>query len=90
MFQMAMCKSFLLGMVVLGLISGCSLMPIHNPKVADVKGSWESTMYGYYSLMKIESENNGLMVVVGDEGKVDAYKMVAFQPKEKEIGKGRW
>ncbi len=60
-------------------------MPVENPTINHVKGSWESTTYGYYSIIKIKSENDGLLITVGDDESVTPYKLISFTPGEKDI-----
>ncbi len=60
-------------------------MPVKNPTIDHVKGSWESTTYGYYSIIKIESENDGLLVMTGDEEHVTLYRLISFAPGEEDI-----
>lgn len=84
-FSKAKRQIFLIGFTVLGLISGCALMPIQNPTLSHIKGVWESTTYGYYSTLKIESENDGLLLMVQEQDNVNAYKLISLSPETKGI-----
>jgi len=72
-------------MVALLMLSGCAILAVKNPTISDVKGKWESTTIGSYSLIQIESESKGWLVMVSDEEHVKSYSLSSFIPKANDI-----